>query len=387
MSKYGPKYTYTKKTFIPNEPKKKKQKKSEKVLFFVLVFLIIFWSFASVLAIYNHFSKNSSSSVVAYADESSIFSSFSGSNLLIPVTEKDMIQNDNYVSFDYLFFEVNFNNFEKSDTLTINFNYSAFIMRGITYSSEVGPAGTGNNFYFSTGTDIAINTSNGLNKFEYKLSDIQAQGANTWTRGYDILARYYTHDGDTEHYTGKYFYGTVVANFQGRMFDSEVSRIDIGSNLTGDIGGYNFVRYSNISGQYLEFRFRCVYSVEQTGYSPRTYYLSSQGGVTTDEERKSIYQDGFRDGKASAENDIDQSNIYKQGYNAGKSEGYTLGYNQGAESAGNYTFLGLLASVIDAPIQAVTGLLNFDLLGFNMAQFFFSLLTLALIIFIVRLIL
>lgn len=70
-------------------------------------------------------------------------------------------------------------------------------------------------------------------------------------------------------------------------------------------------------------------------------------------------------------------------------EGYAQGYNQGVSDGSNpdYTFLGFFGSLVDAPLQAVTGLLNFDLLGFNMLNFFTALLTLCLIIGIIRLVL
>lgn len=76
---------------------------------------------------------------------------------------------------------------------------------------------------------------------------------------------------------------------------------------------------------------------------------------------------------------------YKIGYDKGNTIGYNSGYNKGVESANNYSFLGLIGAIVDAPVSALSGLLNFDLLGFNMFNFFTSILTCALIIFIVRL--
>lgn len=78
---------------------------------------------------------------------------------------------------------------------------------------------------------------------------------------------------------------------------------------------------------------------------------------------------------------------YGNGYSVGLSEGKTLGYNMGVSSANNYSFLGLFGAVVDAPITALSGLLNFDLLGFNMLNFFYALCTCALVIAVVRMIL
>ena len=66
---------------------------------------------------------------------------------------------------------------------------------------------------------------------------------------------------------------------------------------------------------------------------------------------------------------------------------YNQGYSDGVKAAGEYTFLSLLGAVVDAPLQAVSGMLNFNLLGFNMLNFFYALLTCALVIAVIRLIL
>lgn len=82
---------------------------------------------------------------------------------------------------------------------------------------------------------------------------------------------------------------------------------------------------------------------------------------------------------------------FNRGYTQGKTQGFNLGYNsgytQGVADSGDYSFLSLLGAVVDAPVTALTGLLDFNILGFNMAQLFFSLITLAIIIFVVKLIL
>ena len=74
-------------------------------------------------------------------------------------------------------------------------------------------------------------------------------------------------------------------------------------------------------------------------------------------------------------------------YNAWYMGRYNQGYSDGVKAAGEYTFLSLLGAVVDAPLQAVSGMLNFNLLGFNMLNFFYALLTCALVIAVIRLIL
>lgn len=103
-------------------------------------------------------------------------------------------------------------------------------------------------------------------------------------------------------------------------------------------------------------------------------------GLSTD----SVYYNAYENGYGIGFNEGSQVG-YTDGYQNGKNAGYSQGYNAGAADAGNYTFLGLLGAIVDAPIQAITGLLNFDLLGFNMAGFFYALVTLAITITVVRL--
>lgn len=94
-------------------------------------------------------------------------------------------------------------------------------------------------------------------------------------------------------------------------------------------------------------------------------------------------------------NDVafDYNEAYKQGVKDTEDEKYfswylgryDQGLADGKASNQDYSFLTLIGAVIDAPIKAITGLFNFDLLGFNMSGFFFALVTCALIISVVRL--
>lgn len=72
------------------------------------------------------------------------------------------------------------------------------------------------------------------------------------------------------------------------------------------------------------------------------------------------------------------------GYNRGKNDGYDLGHMQGIMDSGNYSFLSLIGATVDAPITALTGLLNFEILGVNLSSFFFGLFTITLLIIIIK---
>ncbi len=112
------------------------------------------------------------------------------------------------------------------------------------------------------------------------------------------------------------------------------------------------------------------------------YYVGYEAGYQIgknekdDKVREEGYADGYYDGKIAGKNETFDKYYYDR---------YSEGYNAGAKSAGEYTFLGLFGAVVDAPITAISGLLNFDLLGFNMLNFFYALCTCALVIAVVRL--
>lgn len=96
---------------------------------------------------------------------------------------------------------------------------------------------------------------------------------------------------------------------------------------------------------------------------------------------------------AGAAYDLGYQGGYNAGYDVGDGDGYNRGYgvgfNDGQTDAlsGNYTFLGLIGSVIDAPISAFRGLLDFELLGVNMSSFVLAVMSLCVIIVIIRMVL
>lgn len=85
------------------------------------------------------------------------------------------------------------------------------------------------------------------------------------------------------------------------------------------------------------------------------------------------------------------SNGYTEGYRQGEDYGYDLGYdtgyNKGVASANEYSFDGLLSAVFDVPVRTFTSLFNFEVLGVNLTTFFLSLLTLAGVLAVVRMLL
>lgn len=99
-------------------------------------------------------------------------------------------------------------------------------------------------------------------------------------------------------------------------------------------------------------------------YAPlRVYERNSQA-------LQDAYNNGLRDGTKDK--------------NAYGTQQYNKGYAEGTNAANNYSFENLIFAVIDAPIQSLYGLLNFDLLGVNILNLFLALLTTSIMIFILK---
>lgn len=92
------------------------------------------------------------------------------------------------------------------------------------------------------------------------------------------------------------------------------------------------------------------------------------------------YEKGFQ---AGIKDQLNNNAVYNQGYNAGYNVGWDVGYNQGADN--EYTFKKLLSAIIDTPIQVFAQVFDFNVLGVNLTQFFFSLLSVCFILTIIKL--
>lgn len=137
---------------------------------------------------------------------------------------------------------------------------------------------------------------------------------------------------------------------------------------------YNFLRiqFFDSNDKY------CVYSFLVSNdfyFNDRTYYLVNLENLTDTQ----MYNQGYQDGLLA-----EQNNIYQQGREDGFSGGYNQGYVEGIEAASNNNFFTLIGAAVDVPITALTSLLNFTFLGVNLLAFVTSILTLALIIFVIK---
>lgn len=98
------------------------------------------------------------------------------------------------------------------------------------------------------------------------------------------------------------------------------------------------------------------------------------------------YDTGYKEGYYQGKNDYLNSG-FQDGYDKGKADGKSEGYNDGLEDASNYSFLSLMTAVVDAPIQALTKMFGFELLGVNLFSVISGLFTVCVILVLLRLLL
>lgn len=127
-------------------------------------------------------------------------------------------------------------------------------------------------------------------------------------------------------------------------------------------------------------------------------------GIITGEENKTTYgEEEYERGKEDGEREyienvlpVERQDAYGEGYAQGEINyiqnylptkeniAYENGYREGKLEVGNNSFYDLLTAVFDVPVETVTGLLDFDLMGTNMKSLFLSVLSMAVIICIAR---
>ena len=87
-----------------------------------------------------------------------------------------------------------------------------------------------------------------------------------------------------------------------------------------------------------------------------------------------------------SENGITQSQYIQYGqqqFQLGYSEGKTDGYNEGVSDGNSDSLRGMIFAIFDAPVQTINGLLDFEVLGINMKNFFLSLVSVTLVCFLI----
>lgn len=297
---------------------------------------------------------NSKQNNFASADSSVASYSFNGSNILtiVPGYQHDLSNSVPKSSPFYLNFDVNF------------------------YTQ-------GNQFFYDISETSISTLDNGIiggTSIVYANSSLTSQ-----TSSIPISASF-----DYIHFYTSSTRFDVSVKFSDAAFTSDIYKIELGSRRVTTTGSnignsyyydHNFIRYYDYNDYYVEFSFTIFGDANSAGFqylrfNDRTYFIAN---TFSDSQ---IYQQGYNQGLSD-----NQSNIYDNGYNAGYDIGYGNGVIDGRLDANDYSFTSLIGAVVDVPLQVFLGLFHFELLGINLANFILALLTVAFIIFIIKLIL
>lgn len=129
-------------------------------------------------------------------------------------------------------------------------------------------------------------------------------------------------------------------------------------------------------------------------YRPNsTIGIYAYGGSVTDYQAG--YSAGYNDGYTRGESDgyaQGESVGYQNGYQEAQEQysgdyerGRLAGYREGLETAENGDWKALFSAVVDAPIQTLQGMFNFEILGFDMRLAIGGILTLCVTLIVVKL--
>lgn len=161
--------------------------------------------------------------------------------------------------------------------------------------------------------------------------------------------------------------------------------LTVGLNANTRLSVCTFYDSDSVPRLYLYFPYVNGPSSNRDAFSLNGVVRYSSFSVDGSASWSEAYNLGYSAGESAG-----TSSGYNSGFSSGESSGYnngySVGFSAGVDSANTYSFMGLLSAVFNAPISAVTGLLDFDVLGFHMSTFFFSLLTLAIVVKIVMVI-
>lgn len=291
---------------------------------------------------------------IASADNTSSSITFNGSNIWLPVARTTR---ENTELLDYLLLNINF----KIDRLNGNLNYN--------FNGTTGFYTTGE--FYTGGYEVNYRLIRSLPAYNNGVLDLGLVFNRELTNEYNTTYVSDSHD------TGYLSYTIVGSKY---IIDSDIVSVTLGfTNSVNTNNDYyaNFIRYNDKNGNFITFYFRTFIGASTTNQlEPRTYYFSNSFDLSDNE----FFQQGYNEGLLD-----NQSNIYDNGYNTGFDDGFEDGKITGAVEANDYSFFSLFGAIFDAPVTLFTSLLNFEFLGINLWSFITSLLTLAIILFVIKL--
>ena len=133
-------------------------------------------------------------------------------------------------------------------------------------------------------------------------------------------------------------------------------------------------------GHTLKFCLISVYRFDTYSFSSDTEGAYNDGYSSGSREGyDSGYDNGYHKGSSDG-----YSNGYQVGYDSGYDVGEQVGIVEGINQANQYTFVGLIGATLDAPINAVRSMFNFEIFGVNITGFLFGLFTITIILVVIK---
>lgn len=191
-------------------------------------------------------------------------------------------------------------------------------------------------------------------------------------RGYTIVSI-------TGYYRDVYYFKEQLS-IQGNptlyMFNTLVQKHPI-SNITmaGTAYAVNQTQISKITNYNITTTQKYIPTVAWaklvTSQSRYGQYLQADKIIYYYEADTNAYNQGYKEGYAKATNTVNKD---------------SASYLQGLQdsNAYDYTFYGLMSSVINAPVEAFSGMFDINILGTNLRAFLLALLTISIVILIIR---
>lgn len=390
---------------------------------FKYILLSIFILFALILSFFALKPKN-----IVMADEVTQGYNYTGSSLFIPYFtnyQGESVEESqyHYAEKGFLSFAINLTYNVYSQYISIRFIIDKFFEKD-NYNN------TNSSAYFSKPeqrlvmtSDIAeVDSANRVTTLSLQYVP-QVGKSNFYELGRRVFVGNSLDNLDT---LDSQYYNQIYMSCSYHTFNGGVTKIEVGSYPVSEVIGelyqpfdnkfdyVNFVRYIDIKGEFLQFMFPTRSSVPVFGpslpmvFSSRTYltnlFLETDGS----------YNQGFKDGFAdyinspeylqSLENSFNngKSQGYENGFNAypnsqdykkainsasqsGFTNGYTKGLNEGLTlSEEDYNFTRAVSTLMGAPIDVTSRMLNFNLLGVNVWVLVSALFTLVLIIRLIK---
>lgn len=410
--------------FIKNKNTYNQPKKAVKrtFSFYALVFALLFMFIGSILGsiAFVRTCDTDNSVNTAYADEIVESYEYLGSDTLFPVNVYRRFYNNEPYPFGTItsnlpeVASLGFNfarrysynvagGYYVSNVPTLKFDWmgllrsESFNIHGSVYKTYILSGDTAN-----LTTSYISNSTFGVFYGGYSATNLTENLPNqTFYNDSTVITATYTIGYENTNRTNEYFFGKIITTTT-YGFNCNITKAEIYSSVpqlstSGTIeyqSFSNFVKYYDSNGRtfLIEIPCRVRYTADLSNVQhfpvvgnyklePRTYYFGGVGGADVKkalQEQAEALNSRFEDEKQALE--IQYNNRLENA----KAESFEAGRIAGMNSSEEANFLTLFGALFDAPIQAISGLLNFEVLGFNLWSFITALISVSLVIFVVR---